>query len=112
MSDIKRAFVTTPSFDLSWDRMGLNDDDLEELQNLLLQDPASGDVIPELGGARKVRIPLRNTGKRGGGRVIYVDVVVKEKIYLLLAYPKNVQTDLTSEQKKVLRKLIKAIKEE
>lgn len=42
----------------------------------------------------------------------YVDVVIRERIYLLLAYPKNVQTDLTAEQKKMMRKLIERIKEE
>ena len=71
-----------------------------------------GRRIQETGGARKIRIPMENRGKSGGGRVIYVDVVIRERIYLLLAYPKNVQTDLTSEQKKMMRKLIKLIKEE
>lgn len=51
-------------------------------------------------------------GKSGGGRVIYVDVIVRERIYLLLAYPKNVQSDLTPEQKKLVRKIIQTIKEE
>lgn len=55
---------------------------------------------------------MENRGKSGGGRVIYVDVVIRERIYLLLAYPKNVQTDLTAEQKKMMRKLIERIKEE
>lgn len=107
-----RSFVMTPGFDRSWARIGLGDDELVMLQNLLLEDPEAGDVIPGTGGARKVRIPLAGRGKSGGGRVIYVDVVVRERIYLLLAYPKNVQADLTSEQKKQVHKLIEIIKEE
>lgn len=67
--------------------MGLGDDELFMLQNLLIEDP-------------------------GGGRVIYVDVVIKERIYLLMAYPKNVQTNLSPEQQKMVRKLIESIKEE
>ena len=51
-------------------------------------------------------------GKRGGARVIYIDILTKERLYLLFAYPKNVQEDLTSEQKKQLQMLIDAIKEE
>ena len=36
----------------------------------------------------------------------------KEKLYLLFAYPKNVQEDLTEEQRKAIRLLIEAIKKE
>lgn len=92
--------------------MNLGDDELRELQNLLIEDPEAGDVIQGTGGARKVRIPLEGRGKSGGGRVIYVDVVVRERIYLLMAYPKNVQTDLSPDQKKMVRKVVETIKEE
>ena len=36
----------------------------------------------------------------------------KEKLYFLLAYPKNVQDNLTPDQKKQVRKLVEAIKKE
>ena len=36
----------------------------------------------------------------------------KERLYLLFAYPKNVQTDLTSEQKKAIKNIIELIKKE
>ena len=39
-----------------------------------------------------MRIQMENRGKSGGARVIYVDVFEKEKLYLLLAYPKSVRT--------------------
>lgn len=102
----------TPGFEKSWAAMNLGDDELRELQNLLIEDPEAGDVIQGTGGARKVRIPLEGRGKSGGGRVIYVDVVVRERIYLLMAYPKNVQTDLSPDQKKMVRKVVETIKEE
>lgn len=109
---MKRMFILTSGFERSWERMGLGDEELQDLQNLLLLDPDAGDVIPGLAGARKVRISLEGRGKSGGGRVIYVDVVVREQIYLLLAYPKNVQTDMNQDQKKIIRQLIETIKEE
>jgi len=74
--------------------------------------PRIGDVIEGTGGARKMRIQMENRGKSGGARVIYVDVFEKEKLYLLLAYPKSVQDDLTPEQRKQVRKLVEAIKKE
>ena len=104
--------MLTSGFERSWERMGLGDEELQDLQNLLLLDPDAGDVISGLAGARKVRIPLEGRGKSGGGRVIYVDVVIREQIYLLLAYPKNVQTDMSPDQKKIIRQLIETIKEE
>lgn len=109
---MRRAFVMTPGFEKSWSAMNLGDDELRELQNLLIEDPEAGDVIQGTGGARKVRMPLEGRGKSGGGRVIYVDVVVRERIYLLMAYPKNVQTDLSPDQKKMVRKVVETIKEE
>lgn len=109
---MRRSFVLTSGFEKSWADLGLGDDELRVLQNLLIDDPESGDVIQGTGGARKIRIPMEGRGKSGGGRVIYVDVVVRERIYLLLAYPKNVQADLTPEQKKLVRKIIQTIKEE
>ncbi len=109
---MKREFVRTQVFDRNWESFGLNDDDLRKLENILMDDPNAGVVIPHLAGGRKLRYALDGRGKSGGARVIYIDVVVQERIYLLLAYAKNAQTDLTGEQKRVLRGLIEVIKEE
>lgn len=81
--------------------MGLHDEELKLLEDILLENPQKGDVIEGTSGARKMRIQMNGHGKRGGGRVIYVDIFEKEKLYFLFAYPKNVQTDLTEQQKKV-----------
>lgn len=93
--------------------MGLDDENLKYLEDLLLENPQRGEVIEGTGGARKMRIQLSNNrGKSGGGRVIYVDIFEKERIYLLFAYPKNVQENLTPEQKKAIRQIIEEIRKE
>ena len=46
-------------------------DDLAEVVSFLAANPQSGDIIPGTGGVRKVRVPVRGRGKRGGARVIY-----------------------------------------
>ncbi len=107
-----REFVYTEPFRKCWKAMGLSEDDLKKLEKILLENPQLGDVIEGTGGARKIRIQIENRGKSGGGRVIYVDVFEKEKLYFLLAYPKNVQDNLTPDQKKQVRKLVEAIKKE
>ncbi len=105
-----REFISTPSFDRRWNDLGFGDEELKELQNVLLADPQAGDVIPGLGGIRKLRFAASEHGKRGGARVIYVDIVVDEHIFLLTAYPKNVKADLSEDEKKALVKLVNALK--
>ncbi len=107
-----REFIFTKPFLASWRAMGLDSESLKILEEILLENPQIGDVIQGTGGARKMRIQLEGRGKSGGGRVIYLDVFEKEKLYLLFAYPKNVQEDLTKEQKKAIKALIDAIKKE
>lgn len=107
-----RKFIYTAPFRRCWRAMGLGDSDLLQLEQALLADPQRGDVIEGTGGARKMRIQLEGRGKRGGGRVIYLDVFEQGNLYLLFAYPKNVQEDLTPEQRRAIRSMIEAIRKE
>lgn len=84
----------------------LSDEAYSGLQWQLLLAPARGDLIPGSGGLRKLRLALPGRGKRGGARVIYYWHRSAERIYLLFLYPKNVRSDLTRAQLKVLRGLV------
>ncbi len=107
-----RKFVYTEPFRKCWKAMGLDDAQLPMLEEALLENPQIGDVIEGTGGARKMRIQLEGRGKSGGGRVIYVDIFEKEHLYLLFAYPKNVQENLSPDQKKAISRMIELIKKE
>ena len=109
---MNRTFIETPMFTKKWGELGLSDDILRELQNILLENPKAGNTIQGTGGLRKIRIPLQNTGKRGGGRVIYVDVECKETIYFINVYTKNEKDNLTEEEKKAFKAVVKILKEE
>jgi hypothetical protein len=52
---------------------------------------------------RKIRWAGSGRGKRGGLRVIYYWWVAKDRISMLLVYPKSEQDDLTAVQVKLLR---------
>lgn len=109
---MNRIFKEVPSFTKKWYALGLTDDDLRVLEDILLKNPKTGDTIAGTGGIRKIRIPMEDTGKRGGGRVIYVDIEVKECIYLIDVYTKKEKSDLTDKERKMLRRLVEALKEE
>jgi mRNA-degrading endonuclease RelE of RelBE toxin-antitoxin system len=86
----------------------LSDVQFRALQSQLLETPEVGVRIPGTGGLRKLRWSAEGRGKRGGVRVIYFFVEQRALIVLLLLYPKNVQNDLTAEQKRALRELVRA----
>ena len=84
----------------------LTDDDYRQLQQELLYNPAAGDLIKHSGGLRKVRWRSAGKGKRGGIRVIYYWFVNDDEIYMLLAYGKGEQDDLSARELKLLRELV------
>lgn len=111
---MKRTFIEVPTFTKKWKELGLTDKEFRALENDLLKDPKIGDAIKGTGGIRKIRIPMSNkdTGKRGGARVIYVDIEVKETIYFINVYSKNEKDDLTDDEKKAFKMIVKFLKEE
>lgn len=84
----------------------MEDDDYADLQRVLCQNPAAGDLIKGTGGLRKIRWVASGRGKRGGARVIYYWMHQEDQIFMLFVYPKNKQIDLTEAQKKVLMHLV------
>lgn len=88
-------------------RLLLTDEEYRKLQNKLILNPKSGKIIKGSGGLRKIRWSIPGKGKRGGIRVIYYYVVKEEIILLLLIYTKSEREDLTKEQQKILKSLVK-----
>jgi len=92
-----RTFIETQTFTTKWHDLGLTDDNLKDLQNVLLDNPKLGDSIPHTGGLRKIRIPMENKGK---GTIYFINV-----------YSKDEKADLTPEEKKALKAVVKILKE-
>lgn len=99
-------FLETPVFTRQIKEL-VDDEEYRLLQARLIANPDAGDLIPRSGGLRKIRSGVAGRGKRGGARVIYYWVTAKSQIYMLLAYAKNVQENLTEEQLRVMRALVK-----
>ncbi len=77
----------------------------KSLQQELIVRPEAGALIKGGAGLRKIRWYLEDSGKRGGLRIIYY-FDESDKIYMLFAYKKNQQEDLTPNQLKILKQIV------
>lgn len=86
---------------------------LELIEEEILDYPQAGDVIPGSGGVRKLRIAdsRRGKGKRGGLRILFLDLPDKELTYLIYFYGKGESENLSSDQKRQISHLVKILKE-
>ena len=106
------SFVEISLFRKRWEEIGLNDDDLRMLQLILLENPEAGVMMQGTGGLRKIRFALQGKGKSGGARVCYVVFAEFEMIYLITAFTKDEQDNLSQEEKNILKKRIKELGDE
>jgi hypothetical protein len=106
---MKAVFVELPAFERHRADY-LDDDAFRRLENLLMKHPEAGDLMPDTGGLRKLRFAdaRRGKGKRGGLRVIYYWWVVGFQFWLFTLYDKDEMADLTPQQRKALKGMIKA----
>lgn len=105
------TFIELPLF--TQQITGLVDDtDYGQFQAELLRRPDKGDVIPQSGGLRKVRMRLPGRGKSGGARVIYLHLPRYETIVFFYVYTKAQRENLSAEQLRRLRQAASVIKQE
>ena len=89
-----------------------DDDTYRRFQAEIAANPEKGKLIQGTGGLRKARMAARGKGKRGGARVIYLPVDAATVIYLVYVYDKGEADDLTAVQKRELKAIAEAIKQE
>ena len=99
----------TKTFERSVRALGVTDSELQALEAAIAADPDAGDVIRGLKGARKIRFAMAGKGKSGGGRAIYVVVRVRDAAYLLLAYAKSAQAEISNDQRKAIKAFIEGL---
>jgi hypothetical protein len=90
----------------------LGDREMKTVEDELLANPRAGVVMTHTGGVRKIRAAQEERGKSGSARVAYLYVEEQATVYFIIAFPKNVQGNLTAEQKKQIRSLVAGIKQE
>ena len=84
-----------------------HDERYRQLQIALILRPEQGPIIKGSGGLRKIRWATSGGGKRGGLRVIYYWAPGEQTFYLVDAYTKAEQGDLTPAQTRQLSLLVR-----
>ena len=87
-----------------------DEESFRSFQNFLIEQPNAGDTIASTSGLKKVRWSAKGKGKRGGVRTIYLYLSDKEHIHFLTVYAKNEMTDLTPNERKILKRIAEEIK--
>ena len=106
---MKAVFVELPAFERHRAEY-LSDKVFRSLQATLMKSPAAGDVIEGTGGLRKLRFAdvQRGKGKRGGLRLIYYWWEAGLQFWLFTLYDKDERDDLSPQQRKTLKTMLKA----
>lgn len=110
---MSRCFVETRAFQQAVDEID-GQELLQSIQNTILKDPEHGDLVKGTGGVRKMRAvdEFRKKGKRGGFRVLYLDLPHASITALLMIYGKNVKLGISSDEKKIIKEIVEVIKKE
>jgi hypothetical protein len=90
--------------------MGIGDVAMAETEAMIAAAPNAHPMVQGLRGVRKARFALPGRGKSGGGRAIYYVAIVPGILFMITAYPKNEQDDLSHDQRKAILAAIESIK--
>ncbi len=90
----------------------LSREERAELIAMLAANPTAGDLIPGLGGIRKMRFAAGGKGKRGGVRVIWFVTSADLPVLALLIYGKNEQANPSSAQRRAMLAAVERLKQQ
>ncbi len=111
MTRPQHTVVETPEFQRRVRRL-LRGAERRALIDHLAANPDAGDVMPQTGGARKLRWAAQGRGRSGGVRVITFFSGPPVPVFLLTAFGKGEKIDLTAAERNELRKTLSQIARE
>ncbi len=99
-----RTFYRFPPFIRGWERLGLGDNDLLELESIVMSNPEIGAVVKGTGGLRKMRFaPISwKTGKSGAVRVYYGHYPDYGIVVIAAVLAKTEAADLSADNKAIV----------
>jgi hypothetical protein len=87
----------------------LSDSEREDFAVFISRNPTAGSVVRGSGGVRKVRKvrwARTGSGKSGGVRVIYYNMLEEEEVWLLTLYAKNEKSTIPGHELKLIKEAI------
>lgn len=105
------AVVEMKEFIKRAEKIGITDDERTDLITLIAENPDIGDEISGTGGIRKLRMAGKGKGKSGGYRIITFFSGENIPVFLITAYAKNEQENISAQDKKDYKKLTELIVE-
>jgi hypothetical protein len=104
-----QTVIETGPFIKSAADAGMTDAEIEALITLLAADPMAGEVMAGTGGCRKLRVAGRGKGKSGGYRVVTFYIGDDIPVFLLAAFSKGDQANLSKHDRNLLAELTKEL---
>ncbi len=101
-----REFIHGKKFDEQWKALGLTDENLRELQEILVENPKIGVVMKGTGRLRKMRFSYGNRGKSHCARICYVDFEIHGRLFLVMVFAKNEMENLSKAECNSLKNMI------
>ena len=105
-----QTVVELPEFVRAADGAGMSEDERAELVTLLAIDPDAGVSLG--GGLYKIRFARKGAGKSGGYRIIYFYRDETIPVFLLTAFAKNQQANISAQAREVYIRICKSIADE
>ena len=89
--------------------MGFDEAGMAEIEQSICATPDKHPTMRGLRGVRKARFARPGTGKSGGGRSINYAMIDLGRMYMMTAYPKSKQGDLTADDRKAILRVIEQL---
>ena len=106
---IRHEYIEVPSFERALKSLCGSEEEESEIKNIVAKNRIYGARLCKKD-IRKIRVPLKSKGKRGGGRVIYFFTDLQTEIIIFLAiYAKADKDNLTSSELGVFEKTVDEI---
>lgn len=99
------VIVELLEFERAAKKVGITEDERDEITDFIAANPMVGDEISGTGGVRKVRFAAKGKGKSGGYRIITFFSGSNIPAFLITIYAKGKKDDLSQKEKKAMKVL-------
>lgn len=106
---LMHTVIETPSYIAAAKDAGMSADEMAAVVNTIAANPEAGGIMPDCGGARKLRVAKPCKGKLGAYRVITYYAGTALPTFLLTVFGKGEKVSLTQAERNALAGLTKRL---